>query len=99
MTEAGTHAVAAASDQASALVEDLQLTLGEGPRLDAWTSGAPVLAGDAAAMARWPEYAPAAHELGVRAVFAFPLQVGAAPVGVMDLYRDAAGALSRAALA
>lgn len=38
-------------------------------------------------MQRWPGYAPAAHERGVRAVFAFPLQIGAARLGVLALYQ------------
>lgn len=41
--------------------EDLQLTLGEGPCVDAYTSGAPVLAGDVATGAtRWLGFAPEA---------------------------------------
>lgn len=98
MTEAGAHGVAAASDGLSALMEELQFTVGEGPCLDAHASRRPVLAGDDAAMARWPGYAPAVHDHGVRAVFAFPLRVGGARLGVMDVYRDAAGALSSDAL-
>ena len=43
------------------------------------------------AMARWPVYAPAAHDGGVRAVFAFPLQVGAARLGVLDVFRARPG--------
>jgi len=35
----------------------------------------------------------------VRAVFAFPLQVGGIRLGVLDLYRDTAGELSRPELA
>ena len=99
MTEAGAHGTAAASDRASTLMEDLQFTVGEGPCLEAYASRRPVLAGDPAAMARWPGYGPAAGEHGVRAVFAFPLHVGAARLGVMDVYRHAAGALSHDALA
>ncbi|WP_230686687.1 ANTAR domain-containing protein [Catellatospora vulcania] len=56
----------------------------------------PVLIPDLAdgAMSRWPVYAPAVHAEGVRAVFAFPLQVGAARLGVMDVFRTRAGMLS-----
>jgi hypothetical protein len=46
-------------------------------------------------MARWPAYTPAAHEAGVRAVFAFPLQIGAARLGVLDVFRAHVGPLSR----
>jgi hypothetical protein len=40
----------------------------------------------------------AAHDHGVRAVFALPLQVGAARLGVMDIFRDEAGSLAIEAL-
>jgi ANTAR domain len=43
---------------------------------------------------RWPGYTPAAHERGIRSVFAFPLQIGAARLGVLDLYRQSRGSLS-----
>ena len=37
---------------------------------------------------RWPAYAPAAHERGIRGVYAFPLQIGVACLGALDVYRD-----------
>jgi hypothetical protein len=48
---------------------------------------------------RWPIYAPAVRDEGVLAAFAFPLQVGAARLGVLDLYRDHQGTLSTEELA
>jgi hypothetical protein len=48
---------------------------------------------------RWPIYGPRAAELGVGAVFAFPLQVGSVRVGVLDIYRQQAGPLTAEALA
>jgi hypothetical protein len=86
----------AASSQASALVEELQFILGEGPCIDAYASRSPVLVPDlsATAVTTWPGYAPAAQDHGVRAVFAFPLQVGAARLGALDVYRDQTGSLS-----
>jgi hypothetical protein len=54
-----------------------------------------VLAPDlAAATTRWPGYAPAALQHGVRAVFALPLQVGASRIGALDVYREESGPLS-----
>ena len=86
----------AASSEASVLVEELQFTLGEGPCIDAYASRSPVLVPDLSATAAksWPGYAPAAQDHGVRAVFAFPLQVGAARLGALDVYRDHTGSLS-----
>lgn len=90
----------AASDAKSAGLEELQFTLGEGPCMDAYTSRRPVLEPDLPTYGfrRWPGFAPAAHQHGVRAVFAFPLQVGAARAGALDIYRDAPGSLTAEAL-
>ena len=45
------------------------------------------------ASARWPGFSPAAYEAGARAVFAYPLALGAAKLGVLLLYGDRAGGL------
>jgi hypothetical protein len=78
------------------LIQELQLSLGQGPCVDAWRSGEPVTESDLAdpALLRWPAFAQPAVEAGVRAVFAFPLRVGAIRIGVMALYRDREGGLS-----
>ena len=85
------------TDAASELLAELQMTLGEGPGLDAAASGGPVLASDLdqlEAVRRWPAFAPAARQAGAAAIFAFPLQLGAIRTGVMSLYRVRAGPLS-----
>lgn len=85
-----------ATNPISAGLEDLQLTVGEGPCLDAFASGGPVLMADlAAAAGRWPAFTPAALVLGAAAVFSFPLQIGVVRLGSLDLYRDTPGPLSR----
>jgi hypothetical protein len=81
--------VVCVTDELSARVEELQLTCGEGPCMDAYRSRAPVLfenLGAVDAAQRWPAFAPAAAMIGVAAVYAFPLQMGAVRLGVMDLY-------------
>jgi hypothetical protein len=94
MTDDGVHGVVAGSDATSTMVEELQFTTGEGPCVDAVASGRPVLSADLdQMMTRWPGYAPAARKQGVRAVFAFPLQIGALRMGAMDVYRDRPGSL------
>jgi hypothetical protein len=100
ISETGNQVTFAASDPWSEHIEELQFTLGEGPCLDAYHSRRPVLIPDLAeaATARWPGYAPEVRDHGVRAVFAFPLQIGAARLGALDVYRDSAGALSDTAL-
>ena len=96
MTDSGLRGVCAASDPGSERLEELQFTLGEGPCLDAYASRRPVLVPELTEheMTRWPVYAPSVHETGVRALFAFPLQIGAARLGVLDVFRDRAGALT-----
>jgi hypothetical protein len=96
MTNDGTRGVCATSDPVSERVEELQFILGEGPCIDAFTARRPILAADLSdgGGRRWPVYAPAARGAGVQAVFAFPLQVGAARLGVMDVFRDRTGPLS-----
>lgn len=95
MSVDGLSGVAAVTDITSEWLEELQFTVGEGPCIDAFSSRRPVLEPDLTdgARIRWPGYAPAAAEHGVRAVFAFPLQIGAVRVGVLDLYVDASGPL------
>ena len=97
MTEESTDAGVVSSATSQAL-EELQFTLGEGPCIDAFSSRRPVLDGDLdhAGAGRWPIYAPAALAQGACAVFAFPLQVGAARVGVLGLYADHPGGLTAA---
>jgi len=101
ITDSGDRGVAAASDAASVLIDGLQFTLGEGPCLDAFASRRPVLESDLGVIgtARWPIYSPAACNNGVRAAFAFPLQIGAARLGVLGLYRKQPGSLSAGELA
>ncbi|MEO5709802.1 MAG: GAF and ANTAR domain-containing protein [Nocardioidaceae bacterium] len=96
MSGDGDPATVAASDPHSATVEDLQFILGEGPCIDAYNTGRPVLAPDlaVAVRVRWPGYGLAAQEHGVQAAFAFPLQIGAARLGALDVYRDQPGSLS-----
>jgi len=96
MAEDGLRGVAAVSEPAYEAIEELQFVLGEGPCLDAFATRRPVLVPELAAaeMLRWPGYAPAVRDRGMRAVFAFPLQIGAARLGVLDVFRVEAGALS-----
>jgi hypothetical protein len=83
------------SDEVSALVEELQYMLGEGPCVDAYRQDRPVLEPDLAdpVRARWLAFDPPAVEAGVRAVFGFPLQVGVVRLGALNLYRDRLGPL------
>jgi len=100
MADDGVRGVCAASDPVSQRVEELQFVMGEGPCIDAFATRRPVLVPDlgGGAMSRWPGYAPAALQDGVRAVFAFPLQIGAARLGILDVFRHRVGPLTDAEL-
>ncbi|MDQ0947336.1 hypothetical protein QFZ24_001259 [Streptomyces phaeochromogenes] len=79
------------TDDISAQLEELQLTLGEGPCVDAFVRGCAVLTPDLLTgelQEHWAVFADAALEAGARAVFALPLQMGAIIPGVLDLYAD-----------
>ena len=76
-------------------LEELQLTVGEGPSLQVLAGGPSVLVSEldsAEQQARWPLFAAAAAvEAGVRALFALPLRLGAIRVGVFVLSSDHPG--------
>ncbi|MES2169677.1 MAG: GAF and ANTAR domain-containing protein [Actinomycetota bacterium] len=67
--------------------ETFQFELGEGPHWQALSSGHPVLCSDLGSEThrQWPMFSGAARRLGISAVFAFPMKLGAATIGVVDL--------------
>lgn len=83
------------TDAVSSLIEELQFMLGEGPCIDAYDLEVPIAEPDLTdATSRWLGFTPPVLKAGVRALFAFPLRVGAVRIGSLDLYRDHSGALS-----
>ncbi|MEA2686846.1 MAG: hypothetical protein QOE93_2041 [Actinomycetota bacterium] len=84
------------TDAASALIEDLQYMLGEGPCVDAYHSNRPVLEPDLAQpkAVRWPAFTGAAVDAGVRAIFGFPMTLGTVRMGALNLYTDRPGPLT-----
>jgi GAF domain-containing protein len=83
------------TDEVSDVIEQLQYHLGEGPCVDAYDLDRPVLEPDLAqpATPRWIAFTGPAVEAGARAVFGFPLHVGAVRLGALNLYRDQPGSL------
>ena len=84
------------TDDASAVIEQLQYDLGEGPCVDAYHQDRAVLEPDLAepATPRWLAFSGPALDAGVRAIFGFPLQVGAVRLGALNLYCDRPGPLT-----
>jgi diguanylate cyclase (GGDEF)-like protein len=84
----------AASNDAALRYEQLQTELGEGPCLAAYHADEPISVPDLRHDVRFPKFAPRALSAGLMAVFTFPLRHEDLQLGALDLYRDAAGALS-----
>ncbi len=85
-------------------LEDVQLTQGQGPSLDAARHGILLLLPDLAdptafAPTRWPGLPGEVGELGVGAVFAFPLRIGVISLGALTGHRIQPGPLSHDQLA
>ncbi|WP_169816322.1 GAF and ANTAR domain-containing protein [Nocardia miyunensis] len=74
--------------------EDTQIVVGEGPGRTAFTTGQVVLVPDLAGQAQqWTMFVREATQLGIGAMFAFPLQVGGIRIGALDLCRRQTGPL------
>jgi hypothetical protein len=87
------------SGRAGDQLEDLHITLGEGPGVDAALTREPVTAADLdhpRAHLNWPRFAAQSLTCGVRAFFAYPVLLHSDPVGVLSLYRANPGPLSPA---
>src|SRR3954467_9774209 len=84
------------TNDVSALIEELQYTLGEGPCIDAHRLRVAVIEPDLAdpLTQRWAEFSRSAVEAGVRAVFGFPMSIGDVHIGALNLYRDQPGPLT-----
>jgi hypothetical protein len=84
------------TDDVSDVIEQLQYALGEGPCVDAYRQDRPVSEPNLAEpdTLRWSAFTGPALDAGARAVFGFPLQVGAVRLGAMNLWRDRVGPLT-----
>ena len=95
MTGADRQEPVCASDEVSGRIDEIQFSLGEGPCVEAFMTGRPVLISDLqdGIDQRWPVFSVNARRTSARALYVLPLQVGAIKVGVIDLYRLAPGPL------
>ena len=79
--------VMAASNERAHLLELFQLQNDEGPCLEAFSTGEPVVHLDLAdARDRWPQFAPEAVRAGFLSVHAFPLRLRTSVIGAMNLF-------------
>lgn len=84
------------TDPLSHRMEELQLTIGEGPTLEVLAGHSSILVEDLDALeyqARWPLFAPQAVDIDARAIFVLPLRMGAIRGGALALYVDHPGRL------
>jgi GAF domain-containing protein len=79
------HVMAASTDEVR-LLELFQLQNEEGPCLDCFRTGRPVVGGDLANDDRWPQFAPRAREAGFSQVHAFPLRLRDLVIGALNLF-------------
>jgi hypothetical protein len=84
------------SNKMAASLMDLEITAGAGPCADACRSDGAIVESDLdqTPNLRWLGYTPQAVSLGVGAVFAFPVRIGAVRLGALVLYRDLEGAMT-----
>jgi len=84
----------AASQESVKLLELFQLQNDEGPCLDCFHSGSPVVNTDLTqAQERWPLFAPRAAAAGFRSVHAFPLRHRRNVIGALNLFSSDTGTL------
>ena len=83
------------SNEAMRVVELFELQSQEGPCLDCFQSGRPVVNQDLAALnGRWPRFAPVAVAAGFRAADAIPMRLRGTVIGALNLFRTEAGSLN-----
>jgi GAF domain/ANTAR domain len=83
------HSTVATSHDLADAAEDLQASLRQGPCFDAVLQGRAILApnlADHQVMDRWPAFARSALDVGIHAVFGFPLSIDGHAIGALDLY-------------
>lgn len=89
--------VIASTSERTELVELMQLRVGQGPCVEAATTGEVVSVGDIDAIAeRWPGFAADARESGFASIHAIPLRLRESTLGSLNLFRDQPGGLNHA---
>ena len=84
MGDQGVEGITGASDALAAAVQNEEFTLGEGPATDVRRQRRPVLVSDLRDVTSdWPRFVPAVARLGIRAMYAIPLRIGAVDLGVL----------------
>ncbi len=86
--------VVAFSSEEVRVVELFELQAEEGPCLDSFRSGQPIVNQDLEKVdGRWPNFAPVAIAAGYRSVHAMPMRLRGAVIGALNLFRAEVGDL------
>jgi GAF domain-containing protein len=90
----GALQVLASSSDAMRSLELFELQASQGPCLDCYQSGHPIVNVDLAAVnGRWPAFAPAAIAAGFRSVHSLPMRLRGRTVGALNMFRTDTGVL------
>ena len=85
----------ASSSERMRLLALIELQRRDGPCLDCWLVGDPVVEDDLeGAAGRWPVFGPAALEAGFRSVYALPLRLRRERIGALNLFADVPNGLA-----
>ena len=91
--------VAAASSEAAELIELFQIQNDQGPCLDCFRTGQPVIAAGLAGQGqRWPRFAAAAAQAGFDNVHALPMRLRDQVIGALNLFGTGTSPLGEADL-
>jgi GAF domain-containing protein len=92
--------VMASSSEAMRLLELFELQAREGPCLDCYRTGEPILNQDLApARDRWPSFAPVAVAAGFHSVNAIPMRLRGTVIGALNLFHVHPGSMRSADVA
>jgi GAF domain-containing protein len=91
--------VMASSSEAMRVLELFELQAEEGPCMDCFRTGLPVVNQDLARVdGRWSRFAPEALEAGFQSAHALPMRLRGTVIGALNLFRTEQGALDEADL-
>jgi GAF domain-containing protein len=89
--------VMASSSEAMRVLELFELQAQQGPCLDCYRTGQPVLNQHlAVADDRWPRFAPEAHAAGFHTVHALPMRLRGTVIGALNLFNNYLGDMRQA---
>jgi GAF domain-containing protein len=79
--------VMASSSEAMRVLELFEIQSQDGPCLDCYHTGRPVMSGDLTFDDRWPRFAPEALAAGFSSVHALPMRLRGAVIGALNLFQ------------